>query len=159
MKTFLMLAITGFACAAPAKTVLLNYSLPLSAEQAHLAPFASFANGSIDIEQTKQNVTATYTLPLELTGVPMRLKFFGVAEKQDELSLSGPGGQMACVGHICTVQFARLPIDENAVEAFLVGSGVRGVELEARKAVAAIFRADPGGIIELKEPADVVYFK
>jgi hypothetical protein len=112
-----------------------------------LKDFAFFEISDVRV-RTKNGVEEVkYNLPLELTGIPNRIRL----QEQADGTYSGPLAEGTCNDGTCNLKYRNLKFDEQAVRDLLTNRGVEGLELDRRMEVFAKFSGDPAGIIHRKK--------
>lgn len=87
-----------------------------------------------------------YNLPLELTGVPNRIRLKSNADG----TYSGPNVSGTCANDVCNLKYKDLKFDVSAVQNLFEARGITGIEFDRRMQVFGHFSGDPGGIIRRK---------
>lgn len=150
---FASLILAAVATAAP----MGFYTVPVKAE---LRPYASFDLACAALKTTDKGYRLEYDLPLELVDAAVRhVVLDEVSRDAGFVTMDGPEGHGICLDasdrYSCIVSYARMTIDDTAVQAYVDRIYPEPLEKSFRRRVAASFSGEPAGIIELPKAAPV----
>ena len=105
----------------------------------------------IQVTQTENQVSISYTLPLELTGALNAIRASGELQADNSVQMESPSGSFDCdmTAKKCQVKYKNLEFDFAQVELQLRASGIPAEKIQDRMSVSRHFSGDPIGVIHL----------
>lgn len=142
LKTLLL---TLLSSAAFAQT----YEIPVDGNEDQ-ARFARFQLQDLSVVQSDGMMTLTYSLPVEMTGLPNKIELTGTLDGSKFVPLAGKLGNALCdlSKSTCRVHYKNLNLDADLALAHLESLHVSPEEIAAKISIGAQFRADPIGIVK-----------
>lgn len=149
MKKLVLLSLFIFSSVAMAgaQKHAVEYRIPVAPE---LGSFATF-HFSAKIEEDGGVVSLRYTLPLELTGVPNRVRLSGRVQADGSVFLKGPLAEGKCIDSMCELRYRNLQIDAAAVENLLRLSSRTPEEFALRWQMTQRWNEDPFGVLRFQK--------